>query len=77
MYSCFHSVGLPDRTLPEAIAMVADAGYAAIELNAETLPWAPAHITPEADMQDAAAPWSTPAKRVAWRSRRSALTSRW
>ncbi|HZZ63508.1 MAG TPA: sugar phosphate isomerase/epimerase family protein [Roseiarcus sp.] len=31
--------------------MVADGGYAAIELNAETLPWAPAHITPEADQQ--------------------------
>jgi sugar phosphate isomerase/epimerase len=31
--------------------MVADAGYRAIELNAETLPWAPAHITPEADQQ--------------------------
>jgi sugar phosphate isomerase/epimerase len=49
MYSCFHSVGLPARSLEEAIEMVADAGYAAIELNAETLPWAPAHITPEAD----------------------------
>ena len=42
MYSCFHSVGLPDRTLEEAIGMVAAAGYGAIELNAETLPWAPA-----------------------------------
>lgn len=29
--------------------MVANAGYGAIELNAETLPWAPAHITPAAD----------------------------
>jgi sugar phosphate isomerase/epimerase len=29
--------------------MVADVGYSAIELNAETLPWAPAHLTPEAD----------------------------
>jgi len=51
MYSCFHSVGLPDRTLEEAIEMVASAGYSSIELNAETLPWAPAHITPEADAQ--------------------------
>jgi sugar phosphate isomerase/epimerase len=49
MYSCFHSVGLPARSLTEAAGMVADAGYAAIELNAETLPWAPAHITPETD----------------------------
>src|SRR5690606_24075098 len=29
------------------IDRVADAGYRAIELNAETLPWAPAHVTPE------------------------------
>ena len=49
MYSCFHSVGLPERALLDAIRMVADAGYAAIELNAETLPWAPPHITPDAD----------------------------
>lgn len=49
MYSCFHSVGLPHRSLEETIQLVADAGYQAIELNAETLPWAPAHITPDAD----------------------------
>ncbi|MGH7101374.1 MAG: sugar phosphate isomerase/epimerase family protein [Acetobacteraceae bacterium] len=49
MYSCFHTVGLPDRSLAEAIELVADAGYAAIELNAEALPWAKAHITPAAD----------------------------
>jgi sugar phosphate isomerase/epimerase len=49
MYSCFHSVGLPHRSLQETIQLVADAGYQAIELNAETLPWAPAHITPDAD----------------------------
>lgn len=49
MYSCFHSVGLPERPLLDAIRKVADAGYAAIELNAETLPWAPPHITPDAD----------------------------
>jgi sugar phosphate isomerase/epimerase len=47
MYSCFHSVGLPARSLEEAVGMVAAAGYQAIELNAETLPWAPPHITPE------------------------------
>ncbi|MGE0239573.1 MAG: sugar phosphate isomerase/epimerase family protein [Parvibaculaceae bacterium] len=48
MKSCFHSVGLPSRSLLEAVNLVADAGYDAIELNAETLPWAPAHITPAA-----------------------------
>ena len=47
MYSCFHSVGLPALPILAAIDKVADAGYAAIELNAETLPWAPAHVTPE------------------------------
>jgi sugar phosphate isomerase/epimerase len=47
MKSCFHSVGLPARSLPEAIRMVAAAGYGAIEINAETLPWAPAHLTPD------------------------------
>lgn len=46
MKSCFHSVGLPSRSLREAVNLVADAGYEAIELNAEALPWAPAHITP-------------------------------
>jgi len=49
MYSSFHSVGLPRRTIAEAVGMVADAGYDAIELNAETLPWAPAHVTPGTD----------------------------
>lgn len=47
MYSCFHSVGLPDLAIGAVIDRVADAGYAALELNAETLPWAPAHVTPE------------------------------
>ncbi|MFO1146824.1 MAG: sugar phosphate isomerase/epimerase [Alsobacter sp.] len=52
MTPCFHSVGLPRRSLMEAIGMVADAGYAAIEINAETLPWAPAHLTPAAGPQE-------------------------
>jgi len=52
MKSCFHSVGLPARSLSEAIRMVAGAGYAAIELNAETLPWAPAHITPDSSAEE-------------------------
>lgn len=49
MRTCFHSVGLPDRPLLEVIDLVADAGYAAIEINCETLPWAPPHLTPAAD----------------------------
>ena len=55
MYSCFHSVGLPSRSLTEAIDLVAGAGYTAIELNAETLPWAPPHITPETGAAERAA----------------------
>ena len=47
MYACFHSVGLPDLAIGEVIDRVADTGYAAIELNAETLPWAGPHVTPE------------------------------
>ena len=46
MYSCFHSVGLPNHPICDVVNLVADAGYSAIELNAETLPWANAHITP-------------------------------
>jgi sugar phosphate isomerase/epimerase len=48
MQSGFHSVGLPRHPLPVVIDRVAEAGYAAIELNAETLPWAEPHIGPEA-----------------------------
>jgi sugar phosphate isomerase/epimerase len=46
MYASFHTVGLPNRSLKEVVKAVKDAGYAGIELNAETLPWAEAHITP-------------------------------
>lgn len=49
MRTCFHSVGLPDRPLLEVIDLVANADYAAIEINCETLPWAPPHLTPAAD----------------------------
>lgn len=49
MSACFHSVGLPDLPIEAVITRVADAGYVALELNAETLPWAPAHVTPETD----------------------------
>jgi sugar phosphate isomerase/epimerase len=46
MYACFHSVGLPDLPILEVAERVAAAQYAALELNAETLPWAAAHVTP-------------------------------
>jgi sugar phosphate isomerase/epimerase len=54
MYGCFHSVGLPARPILDAIDAIADAGYAAIELNAETLPWAPPHVTPATPAADRA-----------------------
>ena len=50
MQTCFHTVGLCERPIEEAIRIISDAGYDAIELNAETLPWAQPHVTPETDM---------------------------
>jgi len=46
MYASFHTVGLPEHPLTDVVKAVKDAGYDGIELNAETLPWAQAHITP-------------------------------
>ncbi len=43
----FHSVGLSQHPILVAIEKVAQAGYKAIELNAETLPWAKPHVTPQ------------------------------
>lgn len=47
MRAGFHSVGLHRHAISEVMARVAAAGYAAVELNAETLPWADPHVTPE------------------------------
>lgn len=49
MLSGFHSVGLHRHPIATVIERVAAAGYAAIELNAETLPWAGPHVGPEID----------------------------
>lgn len=46
MHAGFHSVGLPARPILEVMDRVAAAGYGAVELNAETLPWAGPHVTP-------------------------------
>jgi sugar phosphate isomerase/epimerase len=51
MYACFHSVGLPQLSILDVVEWSAGAGYAAIELNAETLPWAPPHVTPETSVE--------------------------
>jgi sugar phosphate isomerase/epimerase len=49
MQTAFHSVALDQVPVEEAMALVARHGYDAIELNAETLPWAEPHVTPETD----------------------------
>jgi sugar phosphate isomerase/epimerase len=51
MQTAFHSVALDQLPVEEVMAMVARHGYDAIELNAETLPWAGPHITPETDQE--------------------------
>ena len=49
----FHSAGLHRYDIEKVIEKVAQAGYQALELNAEQLPWAEPHVTPElpAEMQ--------------------------
>jgi sugar phosphate isomerase/epimerase len=47
MQAGFHSVGLHEAPILDAIAAVKAARYGAIELNAEELPWARPHVTPE------------------------------
>ena len=42
----FHSIGLHEHPIGTVIEKVAAAGYDAIELNAETMPWAEPHVTP-------------------------------
>jgi len=42
----FHSIGLHKYPVETVIEKVAAAGYDAIELNAETVPWAQPHVTP-------------------------------
>jgi len=43
----FHSGFLTDYTVTDAVRTILDHGYDAVELNAETLPWAQPHITPD------------------------------
>lgn len=42
----FHTGFLTDYPVMDAVRMIFDQGYDAVELNAETLPWAQPHITP-------------------------------
>jgi sugar phosphate isomerase/epimerase len=47
MRTSFHTAFLTDLPVLDAMAAVLDAGYDAVELNAESLPWAVPHISPE------------------------------
>jgi sugar phosphate isomerase/epimerase len=47
MLTGFHSVGLCQQPILTVISKLAATGYQAIELNAETLPWAKPHVTPQ------------------------------
>lgn len=55
MLAGFHSVGLPGDPILKVIERVAAAGYGTVELNAETLPWAGAHVTPATTPEERAA----------------------
>jgi sugar phosphate isomerase/epimerase len=55
MLAGFHSVGLPDDPILRVVDRVAAAGYGAIELNAEALPWAGPHVTPATPPEERAA----------------------
>jgi sugar phosphate isomerase/epimerase len=55
MLAGFHSVGLPADPILKVIDRVAAAGYGAVELNAETLPWAGPHVTPATTPEERAA----------------------
>lgn len=48
----FHSAGLHRYPIEAVIERVSDAGYDCIELNAETLPWAKPHVTPDLSEHD-------------------------
>lgn len=47
MITSFHTGTLGELSAVDAARRVLDAGYDAVELNAETLPWAPPHVGPD------------------------------
>jgi sugar phosphate isomerase/epimerase len=49
MRTSFHTAFLTDLSVLEAMDAVLSTGYDGVELNAETLPWAVPHISPETD----------------------------
>ncbi len=52
MRSCLHSVSLPDVPILDILRSAAATGYRGVELNAETLPWARPHVTPQTSPAD-------------------------
>ncbi|GAA2642820.1 sugar phosphate isomerase/epimerase family protein [Paractinoplanes durhamensis] len=47
MYTSFHTATLHELPVVEAVDRILAAGYDAVELNAEELPWARAHVGPD------------------------------
>lgn len=47
MRTSFHTATLHELPIVEAVQQLLDAGYDAVELNAEALPWAGPHVGPE------------------------------
>lgn len=47
MRSCVHSVSLPRLPILEVFRRARQNGFRGVEINAETLPWAEPHVTPE------------------------------
>jgi len=54
MKTGFHSVGLDSWPIDEVMRAVAGRGYDAVELNAETLPWAGPHVGPDTTPEERA-----------------------
>lgn len=52
MRSSFHTGFLTDLPVLDAIARVTGAGFDAVELNAEALPWAQPHISPQTPLSE-------------------------
>lgn len=47
MKTSFHTATLHELAVESAVEQLLDAGYDAVELNAETLPWAAPHVGPD------------------------------
>lgn len=52
MKTSFHTAFLTDLPVLDAMRAVLDSGYDAVELNAETLPWAEPHLRPDTSAEE-------------------------